>query len=100
MKLVSRARSSVCADGVHRGISEASGTRVFSPFVDFSELRAEFPVLRHAAYLNAGTDGPLPGRAVAAAVQELRRQADDGRSGTHHEQMFELRKQLRAVYAG
>ena len=68
--------------------------------MDFSELRAEFPVLRRAAYLNAGTDGPLPGRAVAAAAQELQRQADDGRSGTHHEQMFELRKQLRAVYAG
>jgi selenocysteine lyase/cysteine desulfurase len=100
MKRVISARSTSVDEGVHRGVSEASGTRVFSPFVDFSELRAEFPVLRRLAYLNAGTDGPLPGRAVAAAAQELQRQANEGRAGAHHEQMFELRKQLRGVYAG
>ena len=38
--------------------------RVFSRFVDLSGLRAEFPVLAEQAYLNAGTDGPLPARAV------------------------------------
>src|SRR5437588_5014158 len=101
MKRVICARSSICSDGVHSGISEgASGTRVFSPFVDISELRAEFPALRRLAYLNAGTDGPLSARAVAAAVAELQREADDGRSGTHFERMFELRRQLRRAYAG
>jgi L-cysteine/cystine lyase len=68
--------------------------------VDFSELRAEFPVLRRLAYLNAGTDGPLPERAVAAATAELRREADEGRAGNHFEHLFELRSQLRRVYAG
>src|ERR1700751_3017180 len=101
MKRVICARSSACAEGVHRGISvAASGTRVFSPVVDISELRAEFPALRRLAYLNPATDGPLPERAVAAATQELRGEADEGRSGTHHEHMFDLRRQLRRAYAG
>ena len=44
--------------------------------VDAERLRAEFPVLRRLAYLNAGTDGPVPSRAVAAAAAELRREAN------------------------
>jgi selenocysteine lyase/cysteine desulfurase len=46
-------------------------------------LRAEFPVLTHQAYLNAGTDGPLPTRAVRAAGAELQWQADHGRFAEH-----------------
>jgi L-cysteine/cystine lyase len=42
-------------------------------------LRAEFPVLEHTAYLNAGTNGPVPQRAVDAAVESLRTQTEDGR---------------------
>ncbi|HEX4562947.1 MAG TPA: aminotransferase class V-fold PLP-dependent enzyme [Solirubrobacteraceae bacterium] len=68
--------------------------------MDLSELRAEFPVLRDVAYLNAGTDGPLAARAVEAATRALRHEADEGRSGTHFEQLLDLRKQLRGVYAG
>ena len=49
--------------------------RVFSRFVDRFGLRAEFPVLANLAYLNAGTDGPLPARAVHAAAEELEREA-------------------------
>ena len=37
---------------------------VFSRFVSLPGLRDEFPVLGAVAYLNAGTDGPLPSRAV------------------------------------
>ena len=37
-------------------------------------LRAEFPVLGALAYLNAGTDGPLPARAVQASARELERE--------------------------
>ena len=44
-------------------------------------LRAEFPVLRHTAYLNAGTNGPVPRRALEAAAESLRTQAEDGRGG-------------------
>src|SRR5437660_9617185 len=101
MKRAISDRCRCSCDGSHSGFCGAwLIIGLFSRFVDFSELRAEFPVLRRLAYLNAGTDGPLAGRAVAAAAQELQRQADEGRAGTHHEQMFELRKQLRGVYAG
>jgi selenocysteine lyase/cysteine desulfurase len=67
--------------------------------VDFSALRAEFPVLRRLAYLNAGTDGPLPARAVQAAADELHREADDGRSQAHFERRHELSDELRSAYA-
>ncbi len=63
-------------------------------------MRAEFPVLGRLAYLNAGTDGPLPARAVAAAAQELERQAQEGRHHVHVERRKELTGELRASYAG
>ena len=56
-------------------------------------------MLERVAYLNAGTDGPLPARAVAAAADELARQATEGRSGEHFERLTDLRKQLRRAYA-
>jgi selenocysteine lyase/cysteine desulfurase len=67
--------------------------------VDASALRAEFPVLAHLAYLNAGTDGPLPAAAVRAAAQELEREARDGRGSAHFQRRSELAQQLRGVYA-
>jgi selenocysteine lyase/cysteine desulfurase len=67
--------------------------------VDFSGLRAEFPVLSRLAYLNAGTDGPLPARAVQAATDELQREAEDGRSQVHFERRRELSGELRGAYA-
>ena len=44
-----------------------------------ADLRAEFPVLERIAYLNAGTNGPVPRRAYDAAVESLRVQAESGR---------------------
>jgi selenocysteine lyase/cysteine desulfurase len=73
--------------------------RVFSPFVDVPALRAEFPVLSRLAYLNAGTDGPLPARAAAASAKELDRELDDGRSQAHFERRSELGGELRNAYA-
>lgn len=67
--------------------------------MDLRGLRAEFPVLRNLAYLNAGTDGPLPARAVQAAAQELEREAADGRTMAHFERRTELNDALRAAYA-
>jgi selenocysteine lyase/cysteine desulfurase len=72
---------------------------VFSRFVDLFGLRAEFPVLRKLAYLNAGTDGPLPQGAVRAVAQELEREAADGRAMAHFERRTELNGFLRAAYA-
>ena len=44
------------------------------------ELRAQFPVLERVAYLNAGTNGPVPRRAFEAAEASLREQVELGRS--------------------
>src|SRR6266516_4733506 len=67
--------------------------------MDPAALRAEFPVLRERAYLNAGTCGPLPRRAVEAARAELEHEAEEGRSGIlHFQHRFELAGALRAAY--
>jgi L-cysteine/cystine lyase len=67
--------------------------------MDPARLRAEFPVLARAAYLNAGTDGPLPARAVRAASEELERELAEGRTRRHFERRAELAEELRAGYA-
>jgi L-cysteine/cystine lyase len=72
---------------------------LFSPIVDPSGLRAEFPVLGELAYLNAGTDGPLPTRAVRAAGAELERELAGGRAIAHFERRKELTEELRGAYA-
>lgn len=56
-------------------------------------------MLERVAYLNAGTDGPLPARGVAAATRELERELADGRAQAHFERRGELNRQLRGLYA-
>ncbi|HEX4466845.1 MAG TPA: aminotransferase class V-fold PLP-dependent enzyme [Solirubrobacteraceae bacterium] len=73
--------------------------RIFSPIVEPSDLRAQFPVLERIVYLNAGTDGPLPGAAVRAARTELERELADGRAMAHFERRTELTDALRVAYA-
>ncbi len=51
------------------------------------------------AYLNAGTDGPLPARAVDAMVEEIAREGRDGRTTAHFERRSELAAELRSSYA-
>src|SRR5271155_689935 len=98
-----RAISTLCersGEGAHRGRwRSALDMRVFSRFVSLPGLRDEFPVLGALAYLNAGTDGPLPGCAMAAAAGELVRELSDGRSMAHFERRAELSADLRAAYA-
>jgi selenocysteine lyase/cysteine desulfurase len=67
--------------------------------VDTSELRSRFPVTAGLAYLNAGTDGPLPTDAARAARAELERELRDGRAKAHFERRGELGEELRAEYA-
>lgn len=69
------------------------------PDVEFPALRDQFPVLADLAYLNAGTDGPLPAAAVAGAAAELRREAESGRAQRHFERRGELTGLLRSAYA-
>lgn len=64
-----------------------------------SPLRARYPVLERLAYLNAGTDGPLPAAAADAATAELAREAQEGRGWEHFERRRELSDELRAAYA-
>jgi L-cysteine/cystine lyase len=67
--------------------------------MDAAAFRAEFPVLARIAYLNAGTDGPLPAAAVDFARAELDRALADGRTGAHFQRRFELQDELRSGYA-
>lgn len=57
--------------------------------MEASALRAEFPVLERLAYLNAGTDGPIPARAYAAADARARAELEDGRAGERHRASLE-----------
>jgi L-cysteine/cystine lyase len=67
--------------------------------VDAQALRNEFPALARLAYLNAGTDGPLPAAAVEAGVAELRREAEHGRAREHFDRRSQLSAALRESYA-
>jgi selenocysteine lyase/cysteine desulfurase len=67
--------------------------------MDHAAFRAQFPVLDRLAYLNAGTDGPLPRAAVAASQRELEVEAQHGRAKEHFERRGELGEQLRGCYA-
>ena len=51
-------------------------------------LRAQFPVLERTAYLNAGTNGPVPRRALDAALDSLRAQAEGGRGSPRFFEAF------------
>ncbi|HKG02593.1 MAG TPA: aminotransferase class V-fold PLP-dependent enzyme [Conexibacter sp.] len=63
-------------------------------------LRAQFPVLDRIAYLNAGTNGPIPREAIVAARVQLERELADGRAGMRHfERRAQLAEELRAGYA-
>ena len=67
--------------------------------MDPSALRSQFPVLERLAYLNTGTDGPVPTVAVQAARDELQAELTEGRAGEHFERRFALQGELRAGYA-
>ena len=65
------------------------------------DLRAEFPVFERLAYLNAGSNGPVPRRALEAAAESMRRQGVEGRGDrAHFEEMIERNDRLRARVAG
>ena len=61
-------------------------------------LRTSFPVCSRIAYLNAGSDGPLPSAAVEAARAEVARQDAEGRTIAHFHRRHDLMEELRAAY--
>ncbi|MDQ5819968.1 MAG: aminotransferase class V-fold PLP-dependent enzyme, partial [Actinomycetota bacterium] len=67
----------------------------------FEEARAQFPVLEHLAYLNAGSMGPLTRATGNAMADALRSDVEDGRVGTaYFERMLALRAAVRQRLAG
>jgi L-cysteine/cystine lyase len=68
--------------------------------VTVEEARAQFPVLEHVAYLNAGSMGPLGRSTVQAMAERLERDRELGRSGeTYLGEMRELRTRVRELFA-
>ncbi|MGO9821726.1 MAG: aminotransferase class V-fold PLP-dependent enzyme [Solirubrobacteraceae bacterium] len=64
------------------------------------EFRAQFPVLERTAYLNAGTEGPLPAAAAEAVRRRIELELSGGRCGrTYMTSVMELADELRAGYA-
>src|ERR1700754_2735776 len=67
--------------------------------MDATAFRSHFPVLGRIAYLNAGTDGPIPRQAAEQAAAEFASQVTDGRVFEHFMRRHELLDELRASYA-
>jgi L-cysteine/cystine lyase len=68
--------------------------------VDLNAVRAELPVLQHYAYLNAGTNGPLPRRTADAMVRVVERDLVEGRSSKpYFEGLLAQREELRGTFA-
>jgi L-cysteine/cystine lyase len=62
----------------------------------FEEARAQFPMLERYAYLNAGTNGPIPRATAEAVIEQTRRDLEHGRSGKAWiERILELRGEAR-----
>jgi L-cysteine/cystine lyase len=68
--------------------------------MDLDAVRAGLPVLDRLAYLNAGTNGPLPRRTVEAMQATLARDLEQGRSSQEYfEGMLARRDDVRAALA-
>jgi selenocysteine lyase/cysteine desulfurase len=68
--------------------------------MDAAAFRAEFPVLERYAYLNAGTTGPAPQRALDAVRERLELEGREGRSGYEYfSSTIGLAQSARAAYA-
>lgn len=67
---------------------------------DPQRFREQFPVLERFAYLNAGTEGPLPRAAVDAVRERLELELLGGRAGKAYvDEVKALAADLRAAYA-
>jgi L-cysteine/cystine lyase len=71
------------------------------PSVEPAAFRGQFPVLERVAYLNAGTEGPLPRAAAEAVTARIESEMAQGRCGKpYFEELMSLAGSLRARYAG
>ena len=68
--------------------------------MDAETFRSEFPVLERLAYMNAGTEGPVPRRAAEVARERIELETSGGRCGRpYFEGLMGLASELRAAYA-
>ena len=67
--------------------------------MNFDEARAQFPILEHTAYLNAGSMGPLARATVEAMVEQERSDLRGRGMQPYYEQMRSLRGTVRAGIA-
>jgi len=73
---------------------------IATDLTDPAGFRAQFPVLERLAYLNAGTEGPVPRQAVEAVRARVDYEASNGRCGRpYFEGVMELAGCARAAYA-
>jgi selenocysteine lyase/cysteine desulfurase len=67
---------------------------------DPAAFQAQFPVLERVAYLNAGTEGPLPGRVVGVVRDRIELEASRGRCGRpYFDALIGLAGEMRGGYA-
>jgi selenocysteine lyase/cysteine desulfurase len=67
---------------------------------DPASFRAQFPVLERLAYLNAGTEGPVPRRAADAVHRRIDLETADGRCGRpYFDGLMGLAAEVRTGYA-
>jgi L-cysteine/cystine lyase len=67
---------------------------------DAAEFRAQFPVFKRLAYLNAGTEGPVPQGAADAVHAQVDLEATGGRGGrAYFERLRGMAVELRGGYA-
>jgi L-cysteine/cystine lyase len=67
---------------------------------DPAEFRAQFPVLERVAYLNSGTEGPVPRASAEAVSERVLADAESGRCGpAYFETVMGLAARAREGYA-
>src|SRR5205807_2489696 len=67
---------------------------------DPQTFRSQFPVLERVAYLNAGTEGPIPRQAAEAVHRRIDLETSSGRCGHPYiESVLAMADELRAAYA-
>lgn len=67
---------------------------------DAAQFRAQFPVCERVAYLNAGTEGPVPRTAAEAVRDRVERELEFGRVGrAYFDELRDLAGRSREAYA-
>jgi L-cysteine/cystine lyase len=68
---------------------------------DSATFRAQYPVFERVAYMNAGTEGPVPRQAAEAVHRRIDRDVAQGRCGLSYiDEVMEMAQRLRSGYAG